>query len=431
MSTALAVAGVTQILRDLINDGMIDADVSGAVGGNVNVRARAPDIIEDTLQEGESVVNLFLHRVSPNVALTNQVLPTRDAGGSRIANTPLTLDLHYLVSAHGGAELVSEILLGHTMQILHEHPVIGRAEIRLALDTLPQIGGDLPPALQSLGETGLADQLEQIRITPVYLSLDDQSKLWTACNASLRSSAAYTVTVVIIEAQRPARRPLPVLTLGPGHSGVRVEPSLIPPYPAITGVVLPAGQPSARLTDTIVVRGHHLNGTPVVARFTSARLADPILVPVPAASVAEGTVSVVVPNAPADWVAGAFTLELEVTLPGEANPRRTNGFGLAVAPTLALPPVSVTRDADDSVEVTLGVTPRVRPGQTVTLSLGSREAVAGALPAPADQLQFRFTGLAAGSHPARLRIDGVDSWLVDRTATPPVFDAGQFITVPA
>jgi hypothetical protein len=431
MSTALAIAGVTQILRDLINDAMIDADVSGTLGGNVNVRARAPDLVEEEIQEGESVLNMFMHRISLNTGLANQVLPTRDANGDRVANTPLAIDLHYLVSAYGAADLHAEILLGHVLQILHEHPVIGREEIRTALDSLPLIGGDLPPALQSLANTGLADQLEQIRISPTYLSLDEQSKLWTACAASLRSSAAYVVTVLLIEATRPSRNPLPVLTLGVGHSGVTLEPALVPPYPAITGLTLPFGQPSVRLGDTIILRGHHLGGNPVVARFTNPRFEDPILVPVPAIAVSDRQIEVQIPNAAANWGAGPFTIELEVQLVGEPAPRRTNGFGLAIAPVMGLPPAAIARAPDDSVSIDLDVVPRVRPGQIVTLTVGSREAVADALPAPADQLHFRFETLPAGNQPARLRVDGVDSWLIDRTQRPPVFDPTQFIAVPA
>jgi hypothetical protein len=430
MSSALAIAGVTQILRDILNDGLIDADVSGMLGGNVNVRTRAPDVVEEMLTDTDSAVNLFLHRVSPNTGLSNEMLPTRDASGNRIANTPLALDLHYLLSAYGGAELHAEILLGYAMQILHEHPVITRAEIHAALDALPAIGGDLPPALQSLGATRLADQLELIRITPVYMTLDEQSKLWTACQASMRSSATYTVTVALIDVQQPGVRPLPVLTLGPGNSGVDAEPNLIPPYPMITGIALPAGQPSARLGDAITVTGRHLDGAPVSARFSNIRFAAPIVVPVAAADISASAVRITIPNTPPAWGAGPFTVELDVKKPIEPNPRRTNGFGLSIAPRMTLPPIAIARAGDGSVTVDLGISPRVRPGQVVTLSIGSREATADALPAPADQLRFRFDTLPPGNQASRLRLDGVDSWLIDRTKTPPVFDPTQFIVVP-
>jgi hypothetical protein len=431
MSTALAIAGVTQILRDMLNNAMVDADVSGVVGGNVNIRTMPPDLIEEEVTAGDSLLNLFLHRVTPNTGWTNAVLPVRDANGARVANPLLALDLHYLLSAYGGADLHAEILLGHAMQVLNAHAVITRGEIRLALDALPAIGGDLPPALQSLADTGLADQLEQMRIVPVYFSLDEQSKLWTACQASLRASAAYLVTVVLIEARGPARRPLPVLTLGAGNSGPDVEPNLLPPLPAIQGVILPAGQPSAQAGSAITVRGHHLDGNPVVARFSNPRLAAPILVNVPQAGVTATAVTLTIPNAPAAWGAGPFTIELNVLPAGEVNPRRTNGFGVQIAPTMTLPPATIARNADDSVSVDLAVAPVVRPGQIVSLAIGSREAMADPIAAPTQNLGFLFPELPAGNQPARLRVDGVDSWLIDRSVRPPVFDPAQFITVPA
>lgn len=431
MSSALAIAGVTQILRDILNDGLVDADVSGTLGGNVNVRVRPPDITERLRAESDSMLNIFLHSVTRNIGLANEMLPTRDPAGRRVSNTPLALDLHYLVSAHGGADLHAEILLGYAMQILHEHPVISRAEIRTALDALPAIGGDLPPSLQSLGQTRLADQLEQIRLTPVYMSLDEQSRLWTACQANLRSAVAYLATVVIIERRDPAVRPLPVLTIGLDNRGVDVQPEMIPPYPAITGIELPDGQPSVRLGESITLRGHHLDGNSVVARFTSARLAAPITVPVAAADVTYNAVRVTIPNAPAAWVAGPFTLELDVQLPTDPSPRRTNGLGIAVAPRMTLPPVAMVRAPDQSVTIDLQTVPNVRPGQIVALTIGAREAIAVSLPAPGNQLRFRFETLPPGNQGARLRVDGVDSWLIDRLAVPPVFDPTQFIQVPA
>jgi hypothetical protein len=45
-------------------------------------------------------------------------------------------------------------------------------------------------------------------------------------------------------------------------------------------------------------------------------------------------------------------------------------------------------------------------------------------------LTFPTAELAAGDYWARLRVDGVDSLLVDRTQTPPVFDSTQKVTLP-
>ncbi len=50
----------------------------------------------------------------------------------------------------------------------------------------------------------------------------------------------------------------------------------------------------------------------------------------------------------------------------------------------------------------------------------------------ADPLVFEFPdSVAAGAHWLRLRVDGADSLLLDRSGPAPAFDATQKITVPA
>ena len=43
MSSALAIAGVTAVLRDLLNDGLINHNVSGVLGATVTVSVLPPD----------------------------------------------------------------------------------------------------------------------------------------------------------------------------------------------------------------------------------------------------------------------------------------------------------------------------------------------------------------------------------------------------
>ena len=43
MSTALAIAGVTAVLRDLLNDGLVNRNISGVLGSSVTVTVLAPD----------------------------------------------------------------------------------------------------------------------------------------------------------------------------------------------------------------------------------------------------------------------------------------------------------------------------------------------------------------------------------------------------
>src|SRR6266404_9156228 len=110
MSNALAIASVTAVLKDLLNNGLIDHDITSAVG-NVTVSALSPDRIDTTSLNQQSQLNLFLYQVTPNAGWRNVGLPSRNANGDRTSNQPLALNLHYLLTAYGALEYHSEILL--------------------------------------------------------------------------------------------------------------------------------------------------------------------------------------------------------------------------------------------------------------------------------------------------------------------------------
>ena len=113
MSTALAIAGVTAVLRDRLNDGMVNHNVAGVLGSTVSVTALPPDRVLPAEGAEATQLNLFLYQVSPNIGWRNEALPSRDASGRhRLTNAPLALDLHYLISAYGNMDLHAVILLG-------------------------------------------------------------------------------------------------------------------------------------------------------------------------------------------------------------------------------------------------------------------------------------------------------------------------------
>ncbi|MCD4790086.1 MAG: DUF4255 domain-containing protein [Bacteroidales bacterium] len=210
MSNALAIASVTHVLKDLLNNGLIDHDVTGATGGNVNVTALPPDRIDIT-ETGQSQLNLFMYRATPNLGWSNVGFPSLNSQGERIANPPLPIDLHYLLTAYGVNELHSEILLGYGMQLLHETPALGRDAIRTSLAPPSSVSGvGLPPELQALSTSELAEQVEQIKIVPEILSTEEISKLWAAFGAKYRPTAAYLVSVVLIESKKSTKSALPV-----------------------------------------------------------------------------------------------------------------------------------------------------------------------------------------------------------------------------
>ncbi|MCP4329273.1 MAG: DUF4255 domain-containing protein [Alphaproteobacteria bacterium] len=437
MSNALAIAAVTAVLRDLLNNGLIDHNVTGAVDGNVTVSTLPPDRIPSSGEDSATQLNLFMHQVTPNIGWRNVCLPSRDGRGDRLSNPPLALDLHYLLTAYGVEDLHAEILLGYAMQLLHETPVLSRGAITQALVPSPVNGTILPPAFAALAAADLADQVEQIKITPEALNIEEMSKLWAAFQANYRPTAAYAVSVVLIEANRATRAPLPVLTRGPGNQGVIAQASLTPPFPTIDAITPPDRRPSAELGDLLTMTGHHLDGANLTVRFESPRLAAAIeLAPEPGATSTQVTVTLpdapADPSAPADWAAGLYAVSISVERPSESFARTTNEVPLQIAPRMDMASVNAVRDAGTgAVTVTFDASPELRPNQTASLLLGALETPVEPHPVQTGTLSFVIADIDAGTYWARLRIDGVSSVLIDRTALPPVFDPSQQIVVPA
>jgi Pvc16 N-terminal domain len=425
VSSALAIAGVTAVLRDLLNNGLIDHSVSGTLGNAVTVSALAPDRIIASNGVEPTQLNLFLYHVTPNQGWRNERLPSRDsAGRTRLSNPPLALDLHYLLSAYGSEDLHADILLGYAMQLLHETPVLGRSAITTALNPSPPLGTALPPALQALAECGLADQLEQIKITPEYLNTEEVSKLWTAVQSHYRPTAAYVATVVLIESTLPARAALPVLSRGPvvdlvsgRDRGVVVEPSLLAPLPTIQSVVPRSLDPVATVGGGVDINGHHLDGAGATVLLTNDRFQPEQEVAVDEGA-SSATASFTVPDLPV----GFYQVALRVIRPGDSDSRTSNQLGLIIGPEITTPsPLDVARDGAGTATITLDFHPQARPGQSVSLLLGTRETLAGPIGAATGTLTFVVEDAPTGDQLLRLRVDGVESPIIDRLAKPPVF----------
>src|SRR5262249_55726421 len=160
VSSPLAIGAVSAVLRNLLDNRFIDVGT-----GPVKVTAVAPDLIKLDDPEAPPSLNLFLWRVTRNQGWANAALPAFDGNGTRLTNTPLALDLHYLLTAYGVSDFQAEILLGYAMHLLHERPVLDRAAIRRALGPSSLGPTILPPAFQALTASDLADQGDAITIT--------------------------------------------------------------------------------------------------------------------------------------------------------------------------------------------------------------------------------------------------------------------------
>ena len=414
MSTAYAIAGVTAVLQGIIEQGVTDHGVNTAIGADVTVSAVPPDRVSE-----EPGLNLFFYQVTPNQGWRNKCLPSRNARSERLTNQPLALDLHYLISANGTSDLFSEILLGSAMQTLHERPFFDRNEVRDLLRPPPL--PDVDPILNALDASGLAEQLEQIKVTPEYLSNEDMSKLWSAVQSNYRSSMAYVATVVLIEAEEPARSPLPVLT-----RGITVRPDLIPPTPTILTIEYFDQQTVAHLGETVVVSGYHLNGPNV--RVQLLQQSEELVADFPTSGTATNErIEFTMPVDATIWRSGVYQLSLTMD-DNDGNPIESNRVPLIIAPQFS--DFSATRNADNSVTITVTVNPEIHDNQSMSFILGQTQQHSEEFTGQTSNASFEFPILPAGDYWARVRVDGIDSILINRGATPPAFHLDQEVTVP-
>jgi hypothetical protein len=259
MSNALAIAAVTAVLKDLLQNGLIDHDVTEALG-DVSVTALPPDRVPAMDDTSLSQVNLFLYQVMPNTGWATVELPSHNSRGQRIASPPLALNLSYLVTAFGAADYHAEILLGYAMQLLHENGVIPPGAIRRALAPPAPVDGDvLPNGFQTLVAADLADQVELIKVSPVYMDTEEMSRLWGTLQTRYRPSMAYEVTVVLIERELSSAPSLPVLDYN-----VYARPFNQPHIDRLDSLRGPA-EPIVS-GDTLVITGYNLRGDSTIVK---------------------------------------------------------------------------------------------------------------------------------------------------------------------
>jgi hypothetical protein len=445
MSNALAIASVTAVLKDLLDNAVIDHSLSTVVGDRVTITALPPDRIR---AGGNEIVqlNLFLYNIAPNPGWRNAGLPSRNNEGQRLTNPPLAIDLYYLLSAYGREDFEGEILLGYAMQTLHEMPVLTRDAIRKALEPVsPVDGSSLPEGMKDLSASDLAEQVEMIKITPHTISTEEISKLWSAFQANYRPSVAYHVSVVLIESKYQTRSPLPVLSRGrpdisTGHDeGVITQPDLLPPFPTIQEVKPPDQQPAIRMGERLIVSGHHLGGDQAAVLLTHVRSSNTLELPVSSGATstefqvvlpddpASGPVDPESPMNPDNWQAGIYSISGVIRRTDQPD-RTTNELSIALAPLINSISVSVI---DGTVELTVTCSPKVWKNQIVTLVVGDREITAEpVIPDKTDTLVFRSDSLLSGAQWVRLRVDGIESILIDRSDPVPVFNPSDQVDIP-
>lgn len=409
MSNGYALAAVTAVLRSRLNHHLAGS-LAGAIG-DVTVTALPPDRITVGTSE-PTQLNVFLYQVTHNQAWRNVNLPATDSAGASIDAPPLGLDLHYLLTAYGPDMFLGEIVLGHALRALHDEPILERDVIRAALNPATPD----PTLLPVLSGAGLADQLEQIRLTPTVMAPEELSKLWSALQAHYRPTACYEARVVLIDSLRTRRRALPVS--GTGVAGVAGMP------PVLDTVENAAGPVPITATSTIALRGRHLSAESLIVLLNGEEHT-------PAAQDVRPTaITVDLAAAGLELRAGWVPAQVRVDVPLGDPPVPHNAYPSNTVPFLLAPTITVTSTVTDpagaSGHLDVTVTPAVTARQRVSLLLNEVAPPAGrppravALAAPGDNgvppdetetstIRFPFSHVPAGDYVVRLSVDGAES----------------------
>lgn len=198
MSNALAIATVTAMLQDLLQSALVSAPASEQVmGADVNSGFPRADA---SGQLNRPRLNIYLYQVTPNPAFLNSDLPTRPGA--------VALNLHYLLTFSGSEDTWEpQRLLGIAVRALAGGATLSRAAIRQFLERIPR--NDDRAFLKG---SDLASGVELVKITPMQMSLEEMTKLWSVFfQTRYILSVAYQCSVVVIDPLVPAVRPLPVL----------------------------------------------------------------------------------------------------------------------------------------------------------------------------------------------------------------------------
>lgn len=432
MSTALAIASVSLVLKDLLNNGLIDHDIS-ETAGNILVTCLPPDRIVTGTEE-PSQLNLFLYHVSQNPGWRNQGYPSLNSSGERVSNPPLALDLHYLLTAYSSEELISEILLGYGMQLFHENPVLVRDAIRKSLALPSELTSSaLPANLLALSTSKLADQVEQVKITPASMNTEEMSKLWTAFQAKYRPTVAYTATVVLIESEKSTKTALPVK-----DRNIYVVPFrqlVIEKIKSQAGPGDPV-QDNQKILDQyrLVITGFNLKADNLLVNI------DGIDYSLVTSDIGDNQVIFQLPSGLQAGIHGLqLTSQLSMGTPNVLHSGfQSNVSAFVLCPTIDPTPAKIlvtnvigTGTSPRSADIGISIKPALEVDQRVLLLLNQTNNAPGTVPlaysfnsiipasppVASEDIVFHISGVEKGTYLMRIQVDGAESPLLTDAVT--------------
>ncbi|NMF62509.1 DUF4255 domain-containing protein (plasmid) [Brasilonema octagenarum UFV-E1] len=420
MSHTLSLVAVTAVLKDLLENGLVNDSITASIG-DVIVTALPPDRISVGTDE-RAQINLFLYQVTQNrnVDWIAQEIPGKrppTVKEIRSANPPLALDLHYLLTAYGAKDFQSELLLGYVMQLLHEMPVLTSDIIETALKNASAVNTSsvLSQALSSVSISDLAENIRQIKISPEFFSMEETSKLWSALQTNYRPSAAYRVSMVAIKSRNSNRY---------SHT--------IPlSRPIVEEVAARAGSmPEIVAGSILLIRGKQLRGDLTRIRLS---VVESLLEP---QDVIETQISLSLPPNLYAGIHGVQVVHLKLGATGmQYCEIESNIVPFVLHPTIAASKAHVQEDGNKlySGEISIQCHPKVGKAQRVTLllyeasSYGAESYSFCAAPRDEDTklLAVPVNNVRAGTYLVQIQVDGAESPLQTNQAGQ--YDSPQII----
>jgi hypothetical protein len=375
MSNHLSIATVTATLQRMLTEAV--SDIGGAEATIVRPDASNTGALPDP------GVNIFLYQVTPNTAWRNADLPTRNPAGQTVQRPRIGLDLHYLFTFHGDEnDLEPQRVMGSVIRAMHARPVLTPEMLQAAIDANPLLAG-----------SNLPDEVERVKFTSQALNLEEMSKIWSVfLQTPYVLSMVYVGTVVLIEAEEPARRVLPVRT--------RVL-NVFPFQQAVLEAIVSEADDEAALSigDVALLQGQRLGGSIRAVLIGEAELTPD--------TIRNTEIRVVL--AGADLRAGVQGLQVAYT----------NGAVSNTLPLVLRPVIDQINQAEVDgmpvLQLTLTATVGTRQRAVCYLNQvgGTAAHTLPALPHPAETtvLTFDRTGVASGDYLVRVEVGGAESLL--------------------
>jgi Pvc16 N-terminal domain len=408
MANFLAIATVTAALSQLLQN-TVEIDVPGA-----GVSTIRPDLAGNNANEAK--INIFLYQVTTNSAFRNVDLPTRSSGGSLVQRPKVALDLHYLFTFYGDeGKLVPQQLLGSVVRTLHTVPQLPRP---LIAQKIADLG--FPATV------GLDHDPELVKFTPLPLSLEELSKLWSVLiQTPYALSIIYIATVVIIESEDTPQPALPVkkplITVLPFR-----QPTIEQLLAQKPGDTFPKSYQPIVVGDTLVLQGKQFMGGTNIDTFI--RIAGGLTAPLDQ-DASDTQLRVVVPSTIRAGIQGVQVVQ-QMKLGEPATPHssfESNIMPFVVHPVITnIATANLVGDANNlfSGNITLTITPNLLAGQRVLLLLNEKNNPAS--PASCSfiinsltsgqvgpALTFPIARVKAATYNVRIQVDGAESILGD------------------